>query len=148
MTAPRRIIAHAAAILTATILTGTAPAQAWTAYGTSRGYIIVCADGTLFAYSGRRGDLALVGPRLCSGRGGVAGGDGSGPQIARADRDFERHWLRHCRGGGVQVQTAFGPAERVTCRLSVYPDGSPAPGQNTNPLMPGGHDSSRSRVRD
>lgn len=137
MTRPRRSLAQAAAILTATLLIGATSAQAWTAYQTSRAIMIVCADGTLFAYSGRRADLALVGPRLCSGRGGVAGDDGSSPRIVGADPDFMSHWLHYCRGRGVQVRTAFGPVERVTCDLPAYPDGS----------QPRSHNTSRSNVR-
>lgn len=137
MTRPRRAFAQAAAILTSTMLIGATPTQAWTAYDANRAIMIVCADGTLFAYSGRRADVALVGPRLCSGRGGIAGDDGSSPRVVGADRDFMSHWLRFCRGGGVEVRTAFGRAERVTCDLPVYPDGS----------QPRSHNSSRSNVR-
>ena len=137
MTRPRRMLAQAAAIIAATLMIGATPAHAWTAYDARRAIMILCANGTLFAYSGRRADVALVGPRLCSGHGGIAGDDGSNPRIVGADRDFMSHWLRYCRGGGVEVRTAFGPARRVTCDLPVYPDGS----------QPRSHNTSRSNVR-
>lgn len=137
MTGPKRMIAKAAAILTATMLIGTSAADAWTAYRvTGSIFAFVCADGTVYEFRGEADELGAIGPRVCRNRGGVASGSGSSATIAQADGRFASQ-SRRCRHHNERVNIRAGTLYRLTCELPVYPDGS----------QPRSHNTSRSNVR-
>ncbi|PCK05862.1 MAG: hypothetical protein COA42_17810 [Alteromonadaceae bacterium] len=89
-------------------------ASAYTVYSLAKDYYaIVCADGQIFSYSGGAGGIGIVGPALCEGHGGMAGGNGGGPTAAPATAELKRS-MQNCARGGKKID-----AVTTKCRTKI-----------------------------
>jgi hypothetical protein len=93
-----------ALLLTLSVTALLAPAaSAYTVYLLKKDYYaIVCADGQIFSYSGGPAGIGTVGPALCNGHGGIAGGSGGGLTPIKAPANIMRA-ASSCRGAGNKV---------------------------------------------
>lgn len=111
-------LAAAAITLVASALTIPA-ASAYTVYQLEPGlYAIVCQDGTINSYSGGPEGIGIVGPALCEGHGGIAGGGDDGINVLPADRQLARSVESCQQGRGEQVRrNVMRCADKASPRL-------------------------------
>lgn len=101
------------------------PALAWKAYHLEGNlWAIRCNDNTLWSYSGSSAGLGTVGPALCDGHGGIAGG-GGGPDIVPAPVE-----VRRIVEGGCMEKGPWRGAQKCT--------GTPGTGTVTHGGRPAG----------
>lgn len=94
----------------------TQSATAYTVYQLDQDYYaIVCEDGQIFSYSGGSGGLSIVGPALCEGHGGIAGGGGGGIDVAAAPAQLKRA-MNSCKGGKQVARNT------TACKARVRPN--------------------------
>ena len=127
--------------LTIGVGTLTAPsAMAYTVYQLEEDYYaIVCTDGQIFSYSGSAGGLSTVGPALCEGHGGIAGGNGGGPQVERAPANVKQMGNR-CRQSGRELR---GGVSQCPGKVRVQRT-APAAAAPAQPAPATSHNASRS----